>query len=430
MKMRAWQLLFLISLLAFAVVIAGCGDDDDDDDNDSAPVDDDTSDDDTSDDDDTGDDDTLDDDDDDTIDDDTGDDDTLDDDTGDDDTLDDDTGDDDTSVPEGCIEGEYDPYWGNLHAHTGYSDGELTPADAFEYARDEGGLDIQLITDHLEQLYLPWPTINKWNKCKDQADDYYVPGEYLADCGYEYGSGFILPLFLSTGHNNVFFAEDLMPMLQLDFHNFYDSLVECTECIGQFNHPLDDPFQHWNHYEYYEDVDERMNLMEMSGTDYPWESFFEALDAGWHVSPMYNQDNHGDDWGTKNDRRSGLYMAELTREEMYNTMLDRRTFMSYDKNASIKMMAQDVCWMGSILSGLDTVTLYVEAFDLDEGDTFTAIELYGPEATYLGQIDCTAKTICTGTFDDIAVTESTFFVAKAIQTDGDWLVAAPIWVTP
>ena len=56
----------------------------------------------------------------------------------------------------GCITGSFSPYYGNFHAHTSDSDGEGTPAQAFDMARNQGLLDIQVVTDHLEQLYELW----------------------------------------------------------------------------------------------------------------------------------------------------------------------------------------------------------------------------------------------------------------------------------
>lgn len=329
---------------------------------------------------------------------------------------------------EGCIQGDFHPFWGVLHAHTSYSDGELTPADAFAYGRDEGGLDILVITDHLEQIYLPFPVDQKWQRCRDHADAAYDPGAFLSDCGFEYGSGFTLPCFQSTGHNNVFFSDSLFPMIQLDFHDFYQSLVDCPTCIGQFNHPGDPTDLNWNGFEYFHDVDQRMNLFEFN-SDPAWDLFFEALDAGWHVSPMYNQDNHSADWGTRNGRRSGFYLSDLAREDLRDAMLDRRSFMSYDKNASIKVTAMEACWMGSILSGSlpQFITLEVEAFDRDTGDGFTTIEIYGPGKEILDTADCQGSEDCNAVFS-FNVLDRTYFVARASQDDGDWLVSAPIWI--
>ena len=360
----------------------------------------------------------------------TDDDDDDDDDDNNDDNDDDDNddNDNDTTMVTGCVEGNFDPYWGVLHAHTRYSDGDETPADAFVYARDNGELDIMIVTDHLEQLYLPVPP-DKYEKCFDQADDNYDPGYYLTDCGFEYGSGFILPWFQSTGHNNVFYSPDLFPVIQLDFHNFYNSLVDCSTCVGQFNHPGSDPTQTWNDFEYFEDVDIKMNLFEFNGGGLVWDLYFDALDAGWHISAMYNQDNHSADWGTKNDRRSGFFLSDLNRENLYEAMMARRSFMSYDKNAYIKITADTTCSMGSILSGYSNISIDVEAVDLDVDDGFDNIEIYGPDMNLLTTVDCTDQEICTDGFD-FAVTEATYYVAKATQTDGEWLVSGPIWVEP
>ena len=94
------------------------------------------------------------------------------------------------TLPTGCITGSFTPFWGNMHAHTSNSDGEGTPAEAFAYARDTASLDFMIVTDHLEQLYLP---SNRWNTCNDQADAANLPGGYVAMCGYEYGSGNCAP---------------------------------------------------------------------------------------------------------------------------------------------------------------------------------------------------------------------------------------------
>ena len=336
----------------------------------------------------------------------------------------------DSFTPDGCIQGAFNPYWGVLHAHTSYSDGELTPADAFAYGRQEGKLDILVITDHNEMLYLPIPVAEKWEKCREQAEAAYEPGSFLADCGLEYGSGFTLPCFESTGHNNVFFTEEMFPIIQLDFHQFYQSLVDCPGCIGQFNHPGDPTNLNWNGFEYFADVDARMNLFEFN-SDPAWDLFFEALDAGWHVSPMNNQDNHGADWGTRNGDRSGFYLSELTRDDLHEAMLARRSFMSYDANAAIRMTSFGKCWMGSILSGAlpASLTVEVEAFDLDAGDGFTTLEIYGPGKELLTSHDCGGAEACSAAFE-LDAPAKTYFVAVAAQADGDWLVAAPIWVEP
>jgi hypothetical protein len=289
-------------------------------------------------------------------------------------------------MAQGCITGSFTAYRGDLHAHTGYSDGEQTPQDAFAMARDVAGLDIMVVTDHVEQLLIP-PPVDKWGECQAQADGFNAAGSFVASCGFEYGSGMsLVPPCMSTGHNNVFFADSLFGATQTDFHDFYASLAGCGPCIGQFNHPGDGDCQTWSNFEYDQPADQKLNLLELSGGGPAWDLFFVALDAGWTVSPMNNQDNHSANWGTANNRRSGLYLTELTRDALRQAMLDRRTFSSLDQNASIRMMADDVCWMGSILTQYPAASLSVSvtAEDPDAADGFSAIELYGPAKAALG----------------------------------------------
>jgi hypothetical protein len=328
----------------------------------------------------------------------------------------------------GCIEGTFEVYYGNYHAHTSNSDGEGTPQDAFVHARDVAGLDVMVVTDHLEQLYELWGTDSgEYGDCKDTALLETVAGTFVAMCGFEYGSGF--QGLNSTGHNNVFFSPDLFPMVQTDFHDFYNTLVGCADCVGQFNHPGDETTQTWNDFEYFTDVDQKMSLFEFNGAGPAWDLLFAALDMGWHVSPMLNQDNHSADWGTANDHRSGFYLEDLSAASIRQAMLDRRSFMTEDKNASIVLMAESTCWMGSILGGVQTIQLDVTAEDIDAADSFDTIELYGTTQTLLHSCACTGQTTCTCSHQ-LDVTAATYVVARAVQTDGDILVSAPIWATP
>jgi len=227
----------------------------------------------------------------------------------------------------------------------------------------------------------------------------------------------------------VFFTNTLFPAVQLDFHDFYQSLIACSGCIAQFNHPGDDPTQTWNGFEYVAGADDKLNQFEMSGGGDTWNLFFMALEKGWHVSPVYNQDNHSADWGTKDDGRSGYFLKALNRVELYDAMKNRRSFSTLDKNASLRLMAQGVCWMGSILSGVQSLDLSVEARDADSSDAFTQIELFGKGQQVIGTVSCGGKQDCSGNVS-LPVSGPGFVFARATQADGNTLVSAPIWFAP
>ena len=322
---------------------------------------------------------------------------------------------------QGCIQGSFSPYYGNLHAHTSYSDGEKTPQDAFAWARDQAGLDIMAVTDHLEQVMIP----TRWSDCKAAANAANAPGSFVALCGFEYATFSTPPI--STGHNNVFFSDGLMNPTNYDVSDVYDSLAACPTCIGQFNHPGDDATQTWNNFDFVAAVDDRLTLFEFNGGGPVWDLYFQALQQGWHVSPMNDQDNHSADWGTKNDHRSGFFLASLDRSSLWDAMKHRRTFQTLDKNASIRLMAGD-CWMGSILKGYGQVAFECGATDPDSSDGFATIELFGPGKQLLGSVDCQGQQSCQLSGVSVDSSAVAFVVARATQLDGDQLVAAPIWL--
>ncbi len=334
-------------------------------------------------------------------------------------------------IPNGCLTGEFTAYFGNFHSHTGNSDGEQDPAAAFAYGRDTGGLDILAVTDHLEQLYLYYVGIpdDEYPECIETAAAV-SNSTFLALCGYEYGSARMPDLIQSAGHSNVFFNPELLPMVQTDFHDYYDSVAALPNIITQFNHPGDeDPTQTFGDFEFDQSIFFQMALFEFNGNGPVWDLFFTALTNGWWLSPMFNQDNHSANWGTANDQRTGVFLAALDMPSLYNAFAQRRTFAANDKNAVIRLMAEDECWMGSRLSGLSEYSLKIEVSDPDQGDTIATIELYDPQKNVIATKDCAAAQNCELSFE-LTVTMPTYVVARAVETDGEILVAAPIWAMP
>jgi hypothetical protein len=107
-----------------------------------------------------------------------------------------------------------------------------------------------------------------------------------------------------------------------------------------------------------------------------------------------NQDNHDSDWGTHNDLRSGFYLSALTREGLREAMLARRSFASRDRNASLRLMADGTCWMGSVLSGYSRLSVDALAEDPDPGDGFATLEVFGPGKELLHSQPCGGALRC------------------------------------
>jgi hypothetical protein len=98
-------------------------------------------------------------------------------------------------------------YWGDLHAHTGYSDGFGTPPASFEYGRNQQGLDFCALTDHAEWIGFfqsrlrmadgsPLPL---WANLIAEVEARYAPGAFVPFPGYEWTSD-------EHGHRTVVFG--------------------------------------------------------------------------------------------------------------------------------------------------------------------------------------------------------------------------------
>ena len=79
-------------------------------------------------------------------------------------------------------------YWGDIHAHTKYSDGMGTPDEAITYARDIAKLDFTAVTDHDD--IGPYLSDKEWEDTKKVIAKYNVPNEFVTFLGYEYRSAF------------------------------------------------------------------------------------------------------------------------------------------------------------------------------------------------------------------------------------------------
>lgn len=84
---------------------------------------------------------------------------------------------------------QYRVFWGDVHGHTGLSDGKGTPADYFRHARDSAKLDFAIVSDHDFGHAPPWrmPT-NDWRLTQTTADEFTDSGRFVAIAGYEWTS--------------------------------------------------------------------------------------------------------------------------------------------------------------------------------------------------------------------------------------------------
>lgn len=114
--------------------------------------------------------------------------------------------------------------WGDLHGHTGLSDGTGTVLDYFTYARDTARLDVLALTDH--DHYGPrfldaapeW-----WDHIQTVTTDFHAPGRFVTVLGYEWTSWI-------HGHRHVLYFSGEGEILSAIDQN-YDTPFELWEAL-------------------------------------------------------------------------------------------------------------------------------------------------------------------------------------------------------
>jgi hypothetical protein len=264
-----------------------------------------------------------------------------------------------------AVSNPYNHYWGDLHAHTSYSDGCRVPEVAYRYARDTARLDFFAVTDHSQLL-----TLDEYADTVAQADRFNEPGRFVALYGVESTEG--------TGHLNVYMSP--VPQLPVDLDARYRAIGE-MELLGHFNHPS--PFEHegqpWrDDFEGFHWVPAADQCMAMVEVRSPEEeaAYIALLNAGWHVGAAGCQDQHGATWGTGGSTWTVALARELTREAILEALWSRRCYSAADRNLRLDFtldgedMGSRIARRGGQMSFLITVA------DPDPGEVVEQIDLF------------------------------------------------------
>ncbi|HPE69707.1 MAG TPA: CehA/McbA family metallohydrolase [Thermotogota bacterium] len=319
-------------------------------------------------------------------------------------------------------------FFGNLHAHTGFSDGVETPDVAFSYAQNVAGLDMQAITDHA--YYFPFPMADgtpRFETTIEMARQATVEGKFLAIAGFEWtGTG--------PGHIVVYdTGENWLDRNRSDLPQFYQWLVD-QEGIGCFAHP-GTMFGDFNAFAYDPLVDTVMQLVEVGNGSVAtndsitpeYLSYLRmALSKGWHVGVMANQDNHKAHWGTVNEARTALFLPELTTDAFYHALRSRHTYASEDANALLSLQVQtpdgQVAQVGDILYDTPMATLNLSVSDPDDPLAMATMYTRWESRPLLLSGDSAEWQI---PFSAESGYEWVFF--HLVQADGNEIISSPVW---
>ena len=240
-------------------------------------------------------------------------------------------------------------FYGDLHNHTGYSDGFGRPEDALRQMRARG-LHFAAITDHGE--FFDRDTAireaSKWEATARQAAAL-TDGDFIAIRGFEWSSP-------RQGHSNVWCSAEYTGYHSTgdaSMRAFYEWLARAqptagTGVLASFNHPGREVLC-FDGCVFVPALDDRIVTLECfnRGDEYG-DAYFRALDRGWHVGAIGVSDHHSDDWGSPAFPRAGVLAPTLTLSSLQGALMARQVFATRSPTLALLIVGNDAL-MGSRL---------------------------------------------------------------------------------
>ena len=357
----------------------------------------------------------------------------------------------------------YQPYFGQLHSHTQYSDGSGTLDSALSYIRSlPASANVQFVafTDHSNYfdsknapnveaalydttLVKDSDASHSWKTYKDTIAQFNEDnaGDMVAIGGFEMTwSG-------GPGHINTFNTPGIVSRNNSTLNNKTDDAgmkayyallrqEEGKNSISQFNHP-GTTFGNFKDFNYWDPViDSRMYMVEVgngegqigAGGYYPsYEQYIMALDKGWHLAPTNNQDNHQGKWGNANDARDVILTDNFTEEGIYDAIRALRMYATEDKNLELGYTVNGLMMGSRIETVPGKLDIEVSVYDPDRTDSIAKVEVVVNSGKVAHVWDDPAE-LKSGTLSVTLAPEYSYYFIRVTQKDGDLAVTSPVWV--
>jgi hypothetical protein len=359
----------------------------------------------------------------------------------------------------------YNYYFGNLHAHSSYSDGNrdsssLTPADDYSYAENALCMDFLGISDHNHYTASgnPGMLLSKYHTGLAEATAYTAahPG-FLALYGMEWG------VQNNGGHVLVYGINQLMGWDSVGGNPNYDIYVPkndylsnnglfrkvnsyaATNVFATLAHPGWSDFQYLAYNPLNKRADSAVTGIAVEngpgfstdttytnpGSDMSFLPYYlHMLSKGYHVAPMIDHDNHNTTFGKTSTTRTVVLAASLTEADFLQAMKSRRFYATQDcdTRANIQIYGNQ---MGSIVKHSFAPAISINAEDPTNPSAIPIIKLmYGTPGRNIAPA---VLSTTTGNYlaytDHTLSNDSTAYYYADIVTDGKRTITAPIWYT-
>lgn len=331
-------------------------------------------------------------------------------------------------------------YWGELHGHTGESDGLGLNADQyFEFGCNVAALDFIALTDH---------GIPNWPDNIAAVRAHHQPGDCVTILATEQNSR-----FNPRDHNNLYFRhDDATPLpawsetyidYQADLWEHYNKDHSEGHAISGPHHSGYDrgfagdpnyPFVAWDerssrYFEVYSShgTSEYRNNPRPLATqdDNPTKYMQGGLDMGHKFAVIAASDNHDSKpgrsaWGTYPGGLAAVWANNLDRDSVFDALWDYHTYGSSADRIYVEFSI-DGAPMGSTINGdgIDNINIYV----IGKTDNLE-VELVSDGGAVLQTWSTTTGVINTNTNK----TAGSYYYLRVTQSNGERAWSTPVWV--
>jgi hypothetical protein len=337
-------------------------------------------------------------------------------------------------------ESKLNHYFGDLHSHTGFSDGKQTPEEAYKHAKQGMKADFLAITDHTSSI-----SEKEWFDTIKAAETYNEDGRFLAiplyEGHYHLKQDVEENRVIMNGNEAIGFNTLEKPYSINESDNSFSMIKQYDRAVGMFPHPGEasgDSNLIWNAYDEYRQISpiarEIMRLAEVRNETSAYNSLHEAsytlaLDHGWYMSPTANSDNHNEGWTTSYNFRTVILSPSLTRQHLYEAIKDNRVYATEDNNLKLEFYVNNSI-MGSKLSDKlnENFNIKVKVNEPDQYDSEAKISKLEIISDY-------GKTIYSKDLygydieENISLRNKTarYFFVRVTKKDGKRAWSSPVW---
>jgi hypothetical protein len=346
----------------------------------------------------------------------------------------------------------YKYYRGNLHAHSGYSDGNKekgngvvkTPAGSFAFAKQSENFDFLGISEHNHRD--AGMQLADYAKGIAEAKDA-TTAQFACLYGMEYGKQ-----GKRLGHVLIYGVDELMGWdegncdilcEEGNYNALWTEIINVPGAFATLAHPQSGDFEDICNAQYNKVADKAIvGVAIMNGPhsakniDYKgtaplkYLNFYKALlAAGYHLGPTIDHDNHYLTFGRMASSRTVVMAERLTPENIMDAYRKMRFYASTDWNAEVSFIINDKP-MGSMFKTEGDAHISVSVSDPDANDKTPLIRvMYGQPGSKKAAKELTTKIGNTLTFmHPIPKGQEFYYYLEITQRDKDGIYTSPIWV--